>query len=184
MFGLKIADIRRPVNFRECVRYCTKEDKQAVILNIPMKFTSTMYRAFKYHMECGNAGIVYGDYIPSTVAACDRKYLKVSSILKTNCRMPGTSMTRVLGMQLLPRQEELAVQMCNLKGSTRAVIWVVDVLGGAGQSMMCQYLMCQGTFGKAILFQDLDYRTNSYLYKCESRVLFDLPRSSAPVDRR
>ena len=48
-FGFRISDIRRPVNFRECVRYVTKEDRQAVILNIPLKFTSTIYRAYKYY---------------------------------------------------------------------------------------------------------------------------------------
>ena len=44
MFGIKVNDIRRPVNFRECIRYVTKEDRQAILLNIPLKFTSTVYR--------------------------------------------------------------------------------------------------------------------------------------------
>ena len=35
-------------------------------------------------------------------------------------------------------------------------------------------------FGSSILFQDFDYRNNSYLYSKEKMVLFDLPRSSKP----
>ena len=184
MFGIKIADIRRPVNFRECVRYCTKEDNQAVILNIPMKFTSTMYRAYKYHNECGNAGIIYGDYIPSTVVACDRKVFESVVQFESKLQDAGYIYDRVECMQLVPWQEQLIVEMGNVQESNRAVIWVVDVPGGAGKSLMCQWLMSQGIFGKGILFQEMDYRTNSYLYNSERLVLFDLPRSSTPADLR
>ena len=74
--------------------------------------------------------------------------------------------------------------MQNVLASDRAVTWVVDVPGGAGKSMMCQWLMAHSTFGNSILYQDLDYRTNSYLYNSERLVMFDIPRTTTPTDLR
>ena len=183
-FRVRIADIRRPVNFRECVRYVTKEDKQAVILNIPMKFTSTLYRGYRYFNECSSSGVLYGDFIPSTVAACDRKVFE--SVVGYEGRLQDARYIhdRVMSLELLLWQEDLVNVLNNVRNSDRAIVWVVDILGGAGKSVMCQWLLSQGSFGKGILFQDFDYRTNSYLYNSEGLEMFDIPRTASPTDLR
>lgn len=44
----RIADRERPLNFRETARYVTKHDRQAVVLNVPLKNTTTSWRAAVY----------------------------------------------------------------------------------------------------------------------------------------
>ena len=123
---------------------------------------STMYRAYRYFCEC--LSVIYGDYIPSTVAPCDRKVFE--SVMGYEGKLEDTRYIhdRVKSMNLLPWQQELVTELQKVRESNRAVIWVVDVPGGAGKSMMCQWLLSQGIFGKSILYQDMDYRSNSYLY--------------------
>ena len=184
MFGFRISDIRRPVNFRECIRYVTKEDRKAVCLNIPVKFTSTLYWAYRYFLECSQSGVIYGDYVPSTVAPCDRKVFESAVSVEKKLEDARYIHDRVMHMELLPWQEELVQEIRNVRGSDRAVTWIVDTPGGAGKSLMCQWLLSQGVFGKGILFQDLDYRTNSFLYNSEGLVMFDIPRTTTPTDLR
>ena len=182
MFGFRINDIRRPVNFRECVKYITKEDKQAVLLNIPLKFTSTVYRAYHYFSECSSSTVTFGDYVPSTIAPCDRKVF--GSVLGAEGRLQDSRCihNRVRSIVLLPWQEQLLNELHNVVQSDRALTWIVDVLGAAGKSVMCQWLMSHSTFGESILYQDLDYRTNSYLYNSEGLVMFDIPQTTKPTD--
>ena len=141
-------------------------------------------RAYRYFSECSSSGVIYGDYIPSTVAPCDRKIFE--SVLGFEGRLEDSRYIhdRVLSMQFLPWQQELVNEIENVRGSDRAVTWVVDVPGDAGKSMMCQWLLSQCKFGKGILYQDTDYRTNSYLYNSERLVMFDIPRTTTPTDLR
>ena len=180
-FHQKVDDIRRPINFRECIRFVTKEDRASVVVNIPLKFTSTVFRAARYFLETSSPIANYGDYIPSTVAASDRKVFE--SVLSGEGRLSeAVAMSdRVKSVNLLPWQQELMTEIRNVQDSNRKVLWIVDIAGGAGKSVLCQWLMSysQG-FGSSILFQDFDYRNNSYLYAKERMVLFDLPRSSKP----
>ena len=86
---------------------------------------------------------------------------------------------RVENLELMQWHNELLGHMREVKGNNRCVIWVADVIGGAGKSM-CQWLLERKEFGKGILFQDFDYKNNTYLFHCESLVLFDVLRSSQP----
>ena len=183
-FGVRITDIRRPVNFRECVRYVTKEDKQAILLNIPLKFTSAMYRGYRYFNEVSSSGVVYGDFIPSTVAASDRKVFEAVVSYEGKLQDARHIHQRVMNLELLPWQQELLDVLNTIRDSNRAIVWVVDVPGGAGKSIMSQWLLSMGTFGKGILFQDFDYRNNSYLFNGEQLVIFDIPRHATPTDLR
>ena len=183
-FGIRISDIRRPINLRECIRYCTKEDRQALLYNVPMKFTSTVYRAEKYFEETNGSSVSYGDYIPSCIAACDRKVFESVLGQEGNIQDRRSMHDRVHQINLLPWQEELMKIMTDVKDCNRSVLWVVDGTGGAGKSVFCQYFMSTETFGRTILFQDMEYRNNTYLYNCESLVLFDLPRGIIPDNLR
>ena len=109
-FGIRINDIRRPINLRECIRYVTKEDRQAILYNIPIKFTSTVYRGERYFQETGSSTITYGDYIPSCISACDRKVF--ASVLSEEGRLEAERHMheRVQDLKLLPWQE--ALDMC------------------------------------------------------------------------
>ena len=180
-FNQKINDIRRPMNFRECCKYCTKEDRAAVVVNVPLKFTSTVFRAARYFQESNSATANYGDYIPSTIAGCDRKIFE--SVLATEGKLNESicMAERTKSVQLLAWQNELLTELEAVRGSNRKVIWIADIAGGAGKSVLCQWLMSysQG-YGSTILFQDFDYRNNSFLYSKEKMVLFDLPRTSKP----
>ena len=180
-FNQKINDIRRPMNFREYCKYCTKEDRAAVVVNVPLKFTSTVYRAARYFQESNSATANYGDYIPSTIAGCDRKIFE--SVLATEGKLNESicMAERTKSVQLLAWQNELMTELEAVRDSNRKVIWIADIAGGAGKSVLCQWLMSysQG-YGSTILFQDFDYRNNSFLYSKEKMVLFDLPRTSKP----
>ena len=174
-FGIRVNDIRRPINLRECIRYCTKEDRQALLFNVPMKFTSTVYRAEKYFEETSGSSVSYGDYIPSCIAACDRKVFESVLGQESNLQDRRSMHDRVQQIKLLRWQQELMKIMKDVQDCNRSVLWVVDETGGAGKSVFCQYFMSTETFGRTILFQDMEYRNNTYLYNCESLVLFDLP---------
>ena len=106
-FGLKINDIRRPVKLCECIRYVTKEDRQAIIYNVPMKFTSTVYRAANYFQEVGSATIRYGDYIPSCVSACDRKVFESVLAQGGQLQVERSMHDRVQNLKLLKWQQTL-----------------------------------------------------------------------------
>ena len=183
-FGVRVNDIRRPINLRECIRYCTKEDRQAILYNVPMKFTSTVYRAAQYFDETSSCTISYGDYIPSGVSACDGKVFEIVLAQEERLQDHRCMHDRVQKITLLPWQEALIKEMTDLRECNRSVLWIVDPTGGAGKSVLCQYLMSNEKFGRTILFQDMEYRNNTYLYNSESLVLFDLPRATIPDNLR
>ena len=160
-FGIRINDIRRPINLRECIRYVTKEDRQAILYNIPIKFTSTVYRGEINFPETGSSTITYGDYIPSCISACDRKVFE--SVLSQEGRLEAERHMheRVQNLKLLPWQEALLKEMRKVVDCNRSVFWIADITGGAGKSVLCQYLISSECFGRTILYQDMDYRNNT-----------------------
>ena len=44
LFNIKPNDIVRPINIRQCIKYITKQDQHTLLINIPIKFTSTLYQ--------------------------------------------------------------------------------------------------------------------------------------------
>ena len=78
--GVKCTDIQRPLNYRECVRYVTKEDTNAVVINIPLKYTSTIFRARVYY-ENGHQNVSWADAIPYMVSASDRNVTYTSNTM-------------------------------------------------------------------------------------------------------
>ena len=177
-FNVKCTDLKRPVNFREVVRYITKHDKHAVVCNIPSKYTGTSYRASMYAKT--HKRVDYSDYIPSTIAPCERKVFE-DGVKRDNELNEFEIINERTNEDLRPWQEQV-IAIVNTENTNRAVFWVYDNRGGTGKSYLCQYLLKSGN---GILFADFNYRENSYLYNCESIVLFDLARSStAPTDMR
>ena len=184
LFNVRINNVLRLLNFRECIRYITKEDRMALLINIPLKFTLTVYRVHRYYRECGSPKVHWGDYIPSLTAACERKVFEDVVAQEASLAESSVIADRVENLELTQWQNELLGHMPEVKGNNRCVIWVADVIGGAGESMMCQWLLEGKEFGKGILFQDFDYKNNTYLFDCESLVLSDVPRSSQPDNLR
>ena len=177
-YNLKCTDVKRPVNFREVIRYISKQDKNAIIINIPTKYTSTGYRARLYAQN--HSMVNYADYIPSTVALCDGKVFEdgVKEERELNEKQIIYKKTEHSDLRVLQQQ---LLDIIKTEDSDRRVFWVYDRKGGTGKSFMCQYLLKSG----GILFPDFNYRDNCYIYKIEHLVLFDLARSSiAPVDMR
>ena len=82
-----------------------------------LKFTSTLYRAYRYFTECSQSGIMYGDYIPSTVAPCDRKIFESAVSFEKVLEDARYIHDRVMSMELLPWQEELVGEIRNVRGS-------------------------------------------------------------------
>ena len=65
-FNIKANDIVRPINIRQYIKYITKQDQQAIIINVPLKYTSTLYQAQLYRDQ-GHTTVNTGDYIPSQI---------------------------------------------------------------------------------------------------------------------
>ena len=114
------------------------------------------------------------------VSTCDRKVFE--SVLSQEGRLEAERHMheRVQNLKLLPWQEALLKEMRKVVDCNRSVFWIVDITGGAGKSVLCQYLISSECFGRTILYQDMDYRNNTYLYNSENLVLFDLPRATIP----
>lgn len=164
-----INDIERPTNFRETARYVTKYDRQACVLSVPLKFTSTTWRAALYARH--HRAVSWGDQIPSTIASCDRKIF--SDVVMDETRLSEMEIiTERTQVDLLPWQIELK-ELISADDRSRTVYWVVDVVGGGGKSLMSQVLMREF---QGIIFNDFHYRDNSYLYNSEATVIFDIPR--------
>ena len=177
-YNLKCTDVKRPVNFREVIRYISKQDKNAIINNIPTKYTSTGYRARLYAQN--HSMVNYADYIPSTVALCDRKVFEDGVKEERELNEKQIISKKNEHSDLRVWQQQL-LDIIKTEDSDRRVFWVYDRKGGTGKSFMCQYLLKSG----GILFPDFNYRDNCYIYNNEHLVLFDLARSSiAPVDMR
>ena len=51
LFNVKINNVLRPLNFRECIRYITKEDRMALLINIPLNLRRRFTR-HRYYREC------------------------------------------------------------------------------------------------------------------------------------
>ena len=177
-YNLKCTDIKRPVNFREVIRYISKQDKHALIHNIPIKYTSTGYRARLYGLT--HSRVNYADYIPSTVAACDRKVFE-DAVKEERELNEGEIICKKTEFHELRQWQQQLIDILKKEDNDRRVFWVYDHKGGTGKSYMCQYLLKSG----GILFPDFNYRDNCYLYNSEPIVMFDLARSSvSPMDMR
>ena len=118
--------------------------------------TKRLQKKLKKQQAFITSGIVYGDYVPSTIAPCDRKVFESVMGMEGTLHDSRCIHNRTATLSLLKWQEELLGHMENLRNSDRAVLWVVDVPGGAGKSKMCQWLMSSGAFGKTTIFQDMD----------------------------
>lgn len=169
--NVKISDIERPLNFRETARYCTKTDRQAIVLNVPLKFTATAWRAALYAKD--HKTINWGDEIPSTIALCDQKVFAgvfADEIRQSELQIICNRTDRALNSW----QRELHTMLLQ-DNNSRTVFWVVDSVGGGGKSFFSQYAMRDG---KGIIFNDFSYRDNSFLYNGEETVIFDIPRDT------
>lgn len=169
--NVRVADIERPTNFRETARYVTKYDRQAVVFNVPLKYTASTWRGALYAKH--HTRVNWGDQIPSTIAPCDRKVFEdvVSSENELDDRKIITTRTDV---HLLPWQQML-VDIIENDDRSRTVYWVVDTIGGGGKSLMAQYLIRNN---RGIIYNDFNYRDNSYIYNKEEIVVFDIPRDT------
>ena len=136
-FNIKANDIVRPINIRQCIKYITKQDQKAILINVPLKYTSTLYQAQLYRDQ-GHTTVNWGDYIPSQVGPSDRKVFEDNVKQEMLVQNAECLTRRVEGLELRPWQEEVVLITENLEGDERAVLWIVDC--GKGKSKLCQYL--------------------------------------------
>ena len=176
----KCADIQRPRNIKECLRYITKQDSSSVLVNIPLKETSTLYRAELYK-KLEKTTVNWSDFIPSTIHATERKIFEDS--VKENRLLKDKEIMakKVQGLTLRPWQEECLKLLSDSEGDDRSVFWFTDYEGGQGKSKLCQFLFAKK---EAAIFHDVDYKNNSFIYNREPYVLFDFPRIYKPNDLR
>ena len=88
---------------------------------------------------------------------------------------------RVQGLELRPWQEEAVKSAEEVEGDERAVLWFIDHDGGQGKSKLSQYLAERKG---AAIFHDMAYIHNSYIYRKEKYVIFDLPRGYSCTEMR
>ena len=171
-FNIRANDIVRPINIRQCIKYITKQDQQSIVINIPLKYTSTIYQAQIYRDQ-GHTNVNWGDYIPSQIGASDRRVFEDNVKQEINIQNAECLTRRVEGLNLREWQEEVMKIAESLEGDERAVLWVVDFDGGKGKSKLSQYLAEKK---RAAILHDLNYVHNSFIYAKEKYVIFDLPR--------
>ena len=80
---------------------------------------------------------------------------------------------RVDGLELRDWQKHTVELAESLEGDERAVLWFIDYEGGKGKSKLSQYLAEKKG---AAIFHDMSYIHNSFIYRKEKYVVFDLPR--------
>ena len=85
-FHLDIKDIQRPRDLIKACRYITKNDRQAIIYNVPMKHASTTWRAHLYAQT--HKQINWGHDIPASIAPCDRAVFTDLRLQRYHRRVP------------------------------------------------------------------------------------------------
>ena len=178
-FNIKANDIVRPINIRLCIKYITKQDQQALLINVPLKYTTTLYQTHLYR-DHGHTTVNWGDYIPSQVGPGKRKVFEDNVKQEVLVQNAECLTRRIEGLELRPWQQEVVQIAEDLEGDQRAVLWIVDFAGGKGKSKLCQYLAEK----KAAIFHNLNYIQNSFIYRKEKYVIFDLPRGYDCKDMR
>ena len=173
--GVRTCDIVRPINVRECVKYITKQDQNSILMNVPLKFTSTVYKA-KLYSEQGHKVVNWSDFIPSQICSSERKIFEHLVIYENKKREKEDLSFRCRNIRLLPWQHEV-IETVSQEDNERAVFWIEDTVGGTGKSILAQFLV---SAENGALFHDMDYRNNAFLYDKENVVIFDLPRSYVP----
>ena len=173
--GVKPNDISRPLNMRETIRYVTKQDQNSILINIPLKFTSTVYRA-RIYADQGHRTVTWSDYIPSQIAACERKVFEDLVHQETISKELQELGRRIGGIHLFNWQRDL-LELVNEEDDDRKVWWLTDEVGGTGKSILAKHIV---TCENGCLFHDTDYKSNAYLYNYETVVVFDLPRTCLP----
>ena len=159
-FNIKPNDIVRPINIRQCIKYITKQDQQALLINIPLKYSSTLYQAQLYR-DHGHTTVNCGDYIPSQVGPSERKVFKDNVKQEVLVQNAECLTRRVEGLELRPRQKEVAQLAEDLEGDESAVLWIVDFAGGKGKSKLCQYLAEKMTFDSSVFHVMLQYQDDT-----------------------
>ena len=170
-FHLEIKDIQRPRDLIKACRYITKNDRQAIIYNVPMKHASTTWRAHLYAQT--HKQINWGHDIPASIAPCDRAVFTDVVTEEHRQREEENIMLRT-DKDLLGWQQQL-LDITRVPESDRLVFWVVDVVGHGGKSFMSQYLVRNGS---GIIFNNFNHKDNAYLYDGEPVVVFDIPRDT------
>ncbi|MEW8544381.1 MAG: hypothetical protein AB2693_12680 [Candidatus Thiodiazotropha sp.] len=172
-FHVQVDDIQRPRDLIKACRYITKNDRQAIIYNIPLKHTSTTWRGYLYAQT--HRYINWGHDIPASVAPCDRAIF--SDVVKEEVqRAEDDNIIHRTDLELLGWQRDLIQILNNPEpGSFRLVYWIVDIVGHGGKSFMAQYLI-RNT--KGIIFNNFSHKDNAYLYNGEGIVVFDIPRDT------
>ena len=175
--GVRPSDISRPLNLRETIKYVTKQDQSSILINIPLKYTSTVYRA-RIYADQGKRKVNWSDYLPSQIAASERKVFEQLVATETVNRELHELSNRIGGINLYPWQRDV-LTIVNEENTDRTVFWVQDTNGGVGKSILANHIVsCEG----AALFHDMDVKNNSYMYQYEPVVIFDLPRLYVPTN--
>ena len=131
--GVRPDDIARPINIPEWVKYVTKQDQNAILINIPLKFASTTYKARIYSDQGANR-VVWSDFVPSQIASCDRKIFE--DLVLSERKLKENELLRDRSEKVLrPWQEEL-LQIISDENTNRTVFWVHDQVGGCGKSVL------------------------------------------------
>ena len=129
----------RPINIRECIRYITKQDQNSILINFPLKFTSTIYRA-KLYADQGNRQVIWSDYIPSLIAASERKVFENFVLIENKKKEIELLKQRSNHLILFPWQVEV-LRTISEEDNDRSVFWVEDEVGGAGKSVLTRYIV-------------------------------------------
>lgn len=168
-----LTDIQRPKDIPAVIKYITKSDRRAFTLNCPTKLLSPQFKARLYFRTGHKTSLNWGHEIPSSVAQCDRPIFE--DAYREEVMLESiAAMYEANSYALRPWQQEIE-QLLN-HTNNREVIWVVDQVGGAGKTTFASYLLSTRS---CIVFKDLSYRENIYLYEKQQTVVFDLGRDFA-----
>ena len=128
-FNIPINDIQRPLCIRECVRYITKQDTKAKLLQVPLKYSSTLYRAELYRGQ-GNSSVNWGGGLyPPEISASERKVFE-DHVKKERTAMDIEILNkRTENMEFRPWQEKCKEILKNSESDDRSVFWFVDMDG-------------------------------------------------------
>lgn len=161
-------DVQRVRNLRTALRYITKEDYKAFVINFDMDLTSSIFRCYHYARVAKR--IDWSRYPCCNISPSDRKTFE-AQFYEFNELNKKDTVTEKMEKVTLKEWQEWVVNRLKTQDD-RKILWITDFLGNNGKTFLAEYLEHLGAF----VILGGAKRDIAYAYDEQEIVVFDIPR--------
>lgn len=161
-------DVQRVRNLRTALRYLTKEDYKAFVINFDMDLTSSLYRCYHYARVAKR--IDWTRYPCCNISPSDRKTFE-AQFYEFNDQNKRDAVTERMQKAILRPWQEIVVEKIKNQDN-RQILWITDFLGNNGKTFLAEYLETLGAF----VILGGAKRDIAYAYDEQEIVVIDVPR--------